>query len=90
MPNQIPEEIKERRYQAMNRLSISAQQDFFAKNMNAVQKVLIERRTSPEYINGYTENYIPVRIYGGNAAKHDIINVRLTDVGENFCAGIIV
>ncbi len=90
MPNQIPEEIKERRYQAMNKLSISAQQEFFAKNMNTVQKVLIERRTSPEYINGYTENYIPVRIYEGNAAKHDIINVRLTDARENFCTGIIV
>ena len=90
MPNQIPEKIKERRYQAMNKLSISAQQEFFAKNMNTVQKVLIERRTSPEYINGYTENYIPVRIYEGNAAKHDIINVRLTDARENFCTGIIV
>lgn len=90
MPDQVPEEIKERRYKAMNKLSIRARQDFFAKNMNSVQKVLIERRTSPEYINGHTENYIPVRIYGGKAERHDIVNVMLTDSEENFCAGIIV
>ena len=90
MPNLVPEEIKERRYKVMNSLSVTAQREFFTKNLNTVQKVLVEHRRSLEYINGYTENYIPVRIYGGAAARHDIVSVKLTDAEENFCSGVIL
>ena len=84
---QVPEKIKEERYRIMNGLSQSAQHDFFLKNMGTAHKILIERQTSPDYINGYTENYIPVRIYGGNAKRHDIVNAVISDVKENFCLG---
>lgn len=89
MPDQVPEKIKEERYKAMSELAQKARLDFFVKNIGTTQKILVERQTSPDYINGYTENYIPVRIYGGKAKRHDIAEVILTEAKENYCAGIL-
>lgn len=90
MPDQVPEAVKERRYGEMNELSLRLRREFFEKNLNTVHKVLIERQASPDYINGYTESYIPVRIYGGNAKRHDIITVKIAEARDSFCVGVIV
>ena len=90
MPDQVSETAKEQRYGKMTGLSERLRRDFFEKNLNTVHKVLIERQISPEYINGYTESYIPVRIYGGKAKRHDIVKVKITEVKENFCVGTVV
>lgn len=87
MPCQVEEKIKERRYKEMTELSLRSQTAFFENNLNTVQKVLIERRTSPDYVNGYSENYIPVRIYGGEASRNEIREVEITGIGEGFCRG---
>lgn len=90
MPDQVPEAVKERRYGEMSKLSLRLRREFFEKNLNTVHKVLIERQVSPDYINGYTESYIPVRIYGGNAKRHDIVAVRIAEVRDSFCVGVLV
>lgn len=87
MRDQVPEKIKEERYKRMNELSDMLRRRFFENNLGTIHKVLIERRTSEEYINGYTESYIPVRIYGGEAKRHDIVEVRIAEIGEDFCFG---
>ncbi|MCM1054787.1 MAG: tRNA (N(6)-L-threonylcarbamoyladenosine(37)-C(2))-methylthiotransferase MtaB [Bacteroides sp.] len=87
MPNQVPERVKAERYNRMTELARRSRRSFFEKNLGTVHKALIERQTSPDYINGYTESYIPVRIYGGKGKRHDIVRVRLTDVEEDFCVG---
>lgn len=90
MPDQVPEAVKERRYGKMTELSIRLRRGFFEKNLNTVHKVLIERQVSPDYINGYTESYIPVRIYGGKAKRHDIVTVKIVEAKDSFCVGVIV
>ena len=87
MENQVSAEIKEHRYKVMSEIGESARGEFWRRNMGTVHKVLIERQTNPDFINGYTENYIPVRIYGGKAKRHDIIAVEITGVEKEFCVG---
>ena len=87
MEGQVFSEIKEHRYKVMSEIAESARNDFWKKSVGTVHRVLIERQTSPEFINGYTENYIPVRIYGGKAKRHDIIAVEITGVEKEFCVG---
>ena len=85
MENQVSDEIKEKRYRIMSDVAENSRHNFWKNSVGSVHKVLIERRTSPDFINGYTGNYIPVRIYGGTAKRHDIITVKITDVKEEFC-----
>lgn len=89
MSDQVPEKTKEQRYKRMHELSLTAQNSFFEKNLGTVRKILIECRTSPDFINGYSENYIPVRIYGGTAKRHDIVSVRIIGIEGNCCVGEI-
>ena len=90
MPNQVTEEEKSRRYKEMSRLAAESRAKFHQKNIGKTYKVLIERQTCPEFIGGHTENYIPVRIYGGKAKRHDFVNVKITEAKEDYCVGILV
>lgn len=85
MREQIPGNIKEQRYKKMSQLAAQLQCDFYKKNIGKVFNVLIEKQTSPDYINGFTENYIPVRIYNTIANRHDIITVKITAAKDNYC-----
>lgn len=85
MQNQIPDKIKEQRYKKMSQLASHLQYEFYKKNIGKVFNVLIEKQTSPDYINGFTENYIPVRIYSTIANRHDIITVKITAAEADHC-----
>ena len=88
MDGQVAAEIKEQRYRIMSEIAESARSEFWNGNVGTTHKVLIERQTSPEFINGYTENYIPVRVYGGKAKRHDIVDVEITGAEKEFCRGM--
>ena len=49
--------------------------------------VLIEKHTSPDYCNGFTGSYIPVRIYGEDIPRHSLVQVKLTSADGNYCTG---
>ena len=87
MDGQVDAEVKEQRYKVMSKIADSARNEFWSRSVGTVHKVLVERQTSPDFINGYTENYIPVRIYGGKAKRHDIVDVEITGVEKEFCVG---
>ena len=87
MENQIAADVKERRYKKMSEIAESARKEFWGRNVGTVHRVLIERQISPDHINGYTENYIPVRIFGGKAKRHDIVEAEITGVEKEFCVG---
>lgn len=43
---------------------------------------------SEEYANYFTPQYVPVRIYGSDANRQDIITVQITGAsGSDFCFG---
>lgn len=90
MEGHIPDGIKEKRYKRMLQIAEKSQEKFFDSNLNTVHKMLVERQTNPDYINGYTENYIPLHIIRGTAKRHDIVTVKVTKVQKGFCEGVLV
>ena len=87
MENQVAANVKEQRYKKMSEIAESARKEFWGRNVGTVHRVLIERQTSPDFINGYTDNYIPVRIFGGKGKRHDVVAVEITGVEKEFCVG---
>lgn len=90
MDNQVVPFIKTERVRTMTTLSKVLEQRFFEKQLGTVQTVLIEKRTSQEYVNGFTASYIPVRIYGENIERHTMSEVKITDFTDMCCIGELV
>lgn len=88
--NQVLPQVKSARAKQMNRLAEELEQRFLAAQVGTVQTVLIEKRTSPEYCNGFTGSYIPVRIYGEDIERHSLVKVEITAAQGNYCVGTVV
>ena len=88
MNGRIPSDVAAERYRIMSGIAKQLKERYFASCVGKTEKVLIQRRESEEYANGLTPQYVPVRIYGSNAQKQDIISVQITSAsGSDFCVG---
>lgn len=85
--NQVPPQIKSARAKEMNALADRLEREFLERQTGSIQTVLIEKRTSPDYCNGFTDSYIPVRIYGEDISRHTLARVKITGAQENYCVG---
>ncbi|MCL1823617.1 MAG: tRNA (N(6)-L-threonylcarbamoyladenosine(37)-C(2))-methylthiotransferase MtaB [Oscillospiraceae bacterium] len=85
MENQIPEIIKKERASRLMQAADEMRRDFFKTQTGRTLSVLVEKRTSPEEIFGHAENYAPVKVISKTAQKNDILNVKITGVGDGFC-----
>lgn len=84
----VPPEVAAKRYKIMSGLASELKASYFKSCVGKTEKVLIQRRESDEYANGLTPQYVPVRIYGSNAKKQDILTVRITSATDSeFCVG---
>lgn len=85
--NQVPPQIKSARAKEMNALADRLEREFLQRQTGSIQTVLIEKRTSPDYCNGFTDSYIPVRIYGEDISRHSLARVKITGAQDNYCTG---
>ncbi|MBP5604045.1 MAG: tRNA (N(6)-L-threonylcarbamoyladenosine(37)-C(2))-methylthiotransferase MtaB [Ruminiclostridium sp.] len=86
----VPESIKSRRYAEMSALAEKLSSDSLSAQKGRNVRILVQKRTSPDYAEGLTDDYIPVRVYGSDAKKHDLINVRITGTGDGYCTGEVL
>ncbi|MBO6303305.1 MAG: tRNA (N(6)-L-threonylcarbamoyladenosine(37)-C(2))-methylthiotransferase MtaB [Ruminiclostridium sp.] len=87
MPGQLPDEVKVRRHAEMSGAAARIYRDFLVSHTGRTEFILVQKRTSPEYAEGLTPDYAPVRVYGSRAERHDIIKVYVIGTGEKFCIG---
>ncbi len=83
----VPENVKAERYALMSAAAERANESFLRSNIGKRYDVLVQKRTSPDFAAGLTPNYIPVRIFGSDAQKHDIISVKITGAENGYCTG---
>jgi threonylcarbamoyladenosine tRNA methylthiotransferase MtaB len=93
MKYQVPEVIKKERNNSLRTLGMKKNMMFLNMHLGSELKVVVEDKVDPEsgLLSGLTDNYIRVNIYG--AKKGDIggqINIRLNEVKEQKCFGILV
>ncbi len=88
MTDFVPADTAQKRYKKMSALAKAMKEKYFAENIGKIKNVLIQKRESEEYANGLTPEYVPVRIYGSKASKHDVISVQISgNSGSDFCIG---
>ena len=83
----VPEATKAERYAEMSTVAEKVHAGFLRSQIGKCVEILVQKRTSPDYAEGLTPNYTPVRIYGSDAHRHDIIRIRITGAGDGYCTG---
>ncbi len=83
----VPEGVKAERYAKMSELAAKLQRRYFESSIGRECEILVQKRTSPDFAAGLTPDYIPVRIYGSRAQKHDVVRVKLISADDGFCTG---
>ena len=83
----VAEEVKNERYRVLSEIDNRLHQQFLESQVGTTAEILVEKRKSPDYVNGYTRNYTPVRIYGSDAERHSMIKVMITGVQDGYCTG---
>lgn len=85
--NQTVPQIKSARAKEMSRLGERLERKFLEEQIGTVQSVLIEKKTAPDYCNGFTESYVPVRIYEEEIPRHTTVSVKITAAHNGYCTG---
>lgn len=84
---QLSNAIKDERAKRLGDAAAEIRKEYLLKQVGKVYEVLFETE-HPEFSEGYTKNYTPVRIYDGKDRKGKFINVLITDAGDDYCVGI--
>ena len=84
--DKIPQNIISERSKMLHRLSIVKKQKFYKNNIESVKQILIEN-FEDGFLIGYSENYIPVRIFGSPNEVNEIIPVKLVQIEDGEMVG---
>jgi threonylcarbamoyladenosine tRNA methylthiotransferase MtaB len=83
--------VRKDRSRILRELSNKKRFDFYTRNINCVHKVLFETIKEDDYIYGFTENYIKVRVPANGRYENTIQNVKINKAESyNFAEGIIL
>ena len=92
MDNQVDPEVKERRVQQMISLSDRLAKDYAKQFENTVLEVIPEEvsEIDPNYVEGYSDNYIKVRFAGSKDLIGSIVKVKITNADYPHSVGLFV
>lgn len=82
--------VKSDRVQMMTAAAKELELAFYETQIGTEHNVLVEKPQSAEYSHGFTESYIPVRIYGAELPRHTLADVRITDYRDGYCVGVVI
>ena len=85
MKNQISKEIKNIRVKKIIELSSKVTETLLRSSIGKKYSVLFERKDENDFYEGYTENYIPVKIKSEKNLKGNFLTVNLFNVENNVC-----
>ncbi len=88
MPDQLPRAIKEQRARYLIALGEELAADYSRSLVQTVQPVLLEESLADGRMQGYTPQYVHVKVTGG--APGQIVSVLLLDADEEGMSGSIV
>lgn len=89
MPDQVSAGSKSERAGLLRKLDADLRRHFYAANLGRVLRILVERRRADGMLEGFSENYIPVRLAGPEALVGKIAAVRLLRVDAGGPFGIL-
>lgn len=87
---QVHPSVRSDRVQLMTAAAKELELAFYETQLDTEHTVLVEKPQSVEYSHGFTESYIPVRIYEAELPRHTLANVRITDYRDGYCIGVVI
>ncbi len=87
--NAVPVHVRKARSKILHQLSESKKTDFYAKHLNTTSKILFES-FSNGWVEGWSENYIRVKVPGNVDMINTIESVRLTKFESTAIEGEIL
>lgn len=84
MQNQVAQDEKKRRVSLIQELSDKKLEEFFKKNIETENEVIIEKNRDKKsgLLKGVTKNYINVLIDANDNYKDKLVKIKLTDLSE--------
>jgi len=83
---QLQKSIKEERAKILTLVTNESRKEFLKNQIGKTVNVLFET-DKPDYSEGYTENYTPVRVYDKLNRAGQILKITITDSTDEFCIG---
>ncbi|MBQ9246388.1 tRNA (N(6)-L-threonylcarbamoyladenosine(37)-C(2))-methylthiotransferase MtaB [bacterium] len=85
MPNQIDNNEKKRRVEIIQQISDKKIFNFFKKNINTENEVIIEKKrdSKTNLLKGVTKNYINVLINANDSYKDTLQKIKIIDISDN-------
>lgn len=87
---QVPAGVKAERSRRMIELTSRTRREFLSAQMGRMCSVLLEQPAGNGNLEGYTENYTPVRIRASEALCGQTVDVKITAAEDDFCAGVLI
>lgn len=87
---QVIPQVKSARTKQMTALARKLEQQFLASQVGTEHTVLIEKPQSAMYSNGFTESYIPVRIYNQQIERHTLAKIKIISAEAGFCMAELI
>ncbi len=87
MPGQLPRSVKEQRARYLIALGEELAADYHKSLLQSVQHVLLEEPLADGRLQGYTPQYVHVKVTGG--APGQIVPVLLTEADEEGMSGVL-
>ncbi len=88
MSNHLSSSVIKQRSQRLNKLSRNLREQFHRGYLNQEVSVLIEHPVK-QGMFGHTEHYLPVVVLDSSIKSNEIVQVKINDVTNNICFGII-
>ena len=89
-PDQVSPAEKDRRAKIMGDMVEQRRREFLQTQIGREEEVLFERLRHG-YLEGYTKNYTPVHVISDDASLCGTIRmVRLTELGDDCCMGVLM
>ncbi len=79
MAEQVSDEVKEVRYQAMQAVAALAQQDMAKRFLNRTVEVLVEGKQG-ELLSGYSPSYLRVYFSGSKMLVGRLVNITVSEL----------
>ena len=84
----VPPEEKHQRCRRLLDLSEQKFDAFYSKHVGQTMEVLLETRQSDGWTEGYTTNYLPVKVKDAGTAPGQLLRVHITGVEGHICTGV--
>lgn len=82
--NIVPVEIRNKRSKMLRTLSEKKKRKFYKNNLNSVKKVLFEKGKDKEYLYGFSDNYIKVKIPYNEKLSGEIKSTLLNEIDSDL------